>query len=108
MNVSYRYLNPNQKIYIISKLDRNFPSNFGSKRYYTVPYKEKNVIIGFLEPNLCDKAMESLQFQRLEKVEVDVKYLMNLSDTLKMESIVLMKEIEEETKTIDLFYYKKK
>lgn len=104
MNVAFRYLKPNEKIYIITKHDEKYPLNFGLKRYYTIPFKDKNVIIGFHKPNLCDKAMKALNFQRLKKVEVDINYLMKLSDTLNMESMVLMTELD--SNPIDLFYYK--
>jgi hypothetical protein len=103
--LSYRYLSPHHRIYMLSQPDRKHPLSTGRRRFLSVPHTSHpyNVLIGFIDDKLCDEAMEKLRFQRLERHHVNVQFLMHLSDSMNMQSIVLMSSPEAEF--VEMFFY---
>jgi hypothetical protein len=106
--LSYRYLSPSNKIYIITKKDCKYPLNFGLKRFYTsnLYTKDVNSIIGFKNEDDCNYTFNKLQFQRLTKECINIDNLKSISDILKLQSIVVISKLNSEP--IEVFLYKPK
>lgn len=104
-NVTYRYLSPKEKIYIILKPDKKYPYNFGTKQYYTmVNTKERNnILVGFKNISTCNNTIQQLKLNQENKQEVDVQYFMDLSKALQMHSIVFLDTIDNNN--TEVFYY---
>lgn len=103
----YRYIRHDARVHYIGK---NVCEPFQRRMLYTEPFTSReqnltrNVIVGFLSPELANKRLE--QMCDVDLVDVPIADLKHMSRVLKMPLIVeLHKSTRPTGEVIDIYYY---
>ena len=100
---TFRYLRPEQSVYLIARYHKNHKLNEAFTQYYSVPFNGNNALLAFMERDECMNALKQVKNSHKVKhihppecIQVSNKHGEEIAVFLRMPYIVVMNINKEE------------